>query len=298
MSVIPLMVGIGGVLALLLVLTVVALMGLHLGLRAPKILSDETPVEFAPDYQSVVIPSVDDVSMQAWWLAHAHAVHTIVVVHGWGSNRAQMLPFARVFFQAGYNVLLFDARNHGHSERAGHSSMPRFAQDISHALAWLRQYHPLSAQKIALLGHSVGASAAILEASRRTDMDALISVSAFAHPEWLMKRFFLSKHIPAWLAIGFNRYIQWVIGHPFDEIASVHALPRVHCPVLLIHGQMDAVVPIEDARILYQTSSGQNVQLWEIPLAGHSDVELIETYRVPLVSFLQNVGFCPVTHVK
>ena len=113
-----------------------------------------------------------------------------------------------------------------------------------------------------------------------------------------MKYFFLSNYIPSCFLFVFYRYRKRERGHPFDEIASVHALPRVHCPVLLIHGQMDAVVPIEDARILYQTSSGQNVQLWEIPLAGHSDVELIETYRVPLVSFLQNVGFCPVTHVK
>lgn len=291
-----LMMGVGGLLVLLLVL--LALVGLHFGLRAPKIRSDETPAEFAPNFQSIVIPSVDAVSMQAWWLAHAHATHTVVVVHGWGSNRAQMLPFARVFFEAGYNVLLFDARNHGHSGRAGHSSMPRFAQDIAYALTWLQQYQPLSAQKIALLGHSVGASAAILAASRRTDIDALISVSAFAHPEWLMTRFFLSKHIPAWLARGFNRYIQWVIGHRFEEIASVNALAHVRCPVLLIHGQKDEVVPIEDARILHQRNAHLHVHLWEIADAGHSDAQLIEMYRAPLAAFLQNVGFSPATHVK
>ncbi len=39
----------------------------------------------------------------------------------------------------------------------------------------------VDAQGLAVMGHSVGAGAALLTATRRTDVRAVISLSAFAH---------------------------------------------------------------------------------------------------------------------
>ena len=104
------------------------------------------------------------------------------------------------------NVLLFDARNHGQSDTHSFSSLPRFAEDLDSALAWLHANHPAACEKLVLLGHSVGAGAVLLAASRRTDIAAVISVSAFAHPEWVMRRYLQTLHLPNILIRIINRY--------------------------------------------------------------------------------------------
>lgn len=75
-----------------------------------------------------------------------------------------------------------DARNHGQSDTHSFSSLPRFAEDLESVLEWLHTNHPTACEKLVLLGHSVGAGAVLLAASRRTDIAAVISVSAFAGP--------------------------------------------------------------------------------------------------------------------
>ncbi len=292
------MILIGSVAVLTLVIMLGALGWMHRGFRAPRVKELQTPIHWAPNFQAVWIPTVDDKHIYAWFLPHPQANQTIVVVHGWGANMEMMLPFAQVFHQAGLNVLLFDARNHGQSELDGHSSMPKFAQDTQSALDWLYQHHPHSAERVGLLGHSVGASAAILTASRRHDMDALISISAFAHPEWLMTRFLQSKYISLPLVRLINRYIEWVIAHRFSDIASIYALSKVRCPTLLIHGGQDEVVPISDARVMYQRNAASHIQLWEIEQVGHADAHYIEQHAGGLLDFLRKAGFEVQTPVK
>ena len=67
--------------------------------------------------------------------------------------------------------------------------MPRFAEDLGQAIAWLKRHHPGRAEQIAVLGHSVGAGAALLETSRNRDIAAVISIAAFAHPAEVTKRY-------------------------------------------------------------------------------------------------------------
>ncbi|MFO8044381.1 MAG: alpha/beta fold hydrolase, partial [Halomonas sp.] len=172
-----------------------------------------------------------------WWLP-GEGRGTVVVAHGWGANRELMLPMARPLQAAGWNVLLFDMRNHGDSDADTFSSMPRFAEDTEATLAWLRARPGMRDAPVALLGHSVGAAAAVLAASRRDDIRAVVSLSAFAHPDGMMRRWLAEKRLPffplGWYVL---RYVEWVIGHRFDAIAPVNTLPKVRCPVLLVHGR-------------------------------------------------------------
>jgi pimeloyl-ACP methyl ester carboxylesterase len=89
---------------------------------------------------------------------------------------------------AGFAVLLIDARCHGRSDDEAFTSMPRFAEDIAAGLAWLRLQPEIAGDRLALLGHSVGAAAALLHACRHHDVRAVVSLSAFAHPRGHMSR--------------------------------------------------------------------------------------------------------------
>jgi len=183
-------------------------------------------------------------------------------------------------------VLLFDARCHGHSDDDNFASLPRFAEDLDCALAWLAQQPEVDEENIAVLGHSVGAGAVLLAASRRKDISAVISVAAFSHPANMMRRFLAARHVPC-LPFGWYvmRYVQHIIGHHFDAIAPRHTITQIRCPALLVHGSDDTIIPVSEAREIHAQRRSNAVQLLILPGEHDSSAEL-ERHADKLLAFL------------
>ena len=216
--------------------------------------------------QTVRIPAARGLSLFAWFVPALAAGPrpTVVLLHGWRGNASNLLPAAQALHQAGFAVLLMESRNHGRSDRDDHSSLPRFAEDLDSAIDWLKALPRVDPTRIVALGHSVGAAAVLLSASRRQDLAAVVSIAAFAHPEQLMRRWFALRFVPYWpFAWLINRSLERVIGVSFDAIAPVNTVAIATCPVLLVHGRHDTVVPITDAHRIRQRGNERNVTLLE-----------------------------------
>ncbi len=233
------------------------------------------------------LQAADGAPLFAWFIrpdaAPPEGAPALVVMHGWGSTASELLPGAEALRQAGFALLLLDARCHGRSGDAEFTSMPRFAEDIESALAWLRQQAAVDASRLILLGHSVGAAAALLVASRQEDICAVVSLSAFAHPGDVMRRWLRAHHIPMWpLGQWILTHVQQVIGANFDDLAPERTVRGVRAPVLLVHGERDDVVPIDDMRRIRQAAS-RPVQALGIPLVGHDLSVALDDAIVPRV---------------
>jgi pimeloyl-ACP methyl ester carboxylesterase len=259
---------------------------LRVSLAAPRVPIACSLNEHDVTGETVIIPTRRGRRLAGWWLS-GQGRGTVVITHGWGANRELMLPLARPLQAAGWNVLLFDARNHGESDADSFSSMPRFAEDTEAALDWLRASPGMADAPVALLGHSVGAAAVLLAASRRDDIAAVVSLSAFAHPDGMMRRWLAGKRLP-FVPLGWYvlRYVEHVIGHRFDAIAPVTTLPRVRCPVLLVHGRDDTVIPPSDAEWLHASRGDTPAELRLLP-GDHDLSQHIEAERPELLAFLE-----------
>ena len=240
--------------------------------------------------KAVRIPTTRGLSLFAWFVpALATGPRpTVVLLHGWCGNASNLLPAAKALHQAGFTVLLMEARNHGRSDHDDHSSLPRFADDLDSAIDWLRALPQVDNTRIVALGHSVGAAAALLSASRRNDVAAVVSIAAFAHPEQLMRRWFAARRVPYWpLAWSINRALERIIGARFDDIAPVNTVVKARCPVLLVHGRQDFVVPLADAHQIWRQGRQLNVALIECD-GSHEGFDDVNGIIHSILQFVQS----------
>ena len=210
-------------------------------------------------------------------------------MHGWGGSTSDMAPLVGPLLAAGLHVLLLDARRHGRSDDDEFVSMPRFAEDLESGLTWLRQRNDVDRSRLVLVGHSVGAGAGLLVASRDNQVAAVVSFASMAHPKVFMARA-LGRHLPGPLAKLGLWYVERTIGHRFETFAPVHTIGRVHVPVLLVHGDRDTTVPVADAYELH-AQAPERTQLVIVEGADHTSFGAsIEEVTPALFAFLENAG--------
>ena len=267
------------------------LLMVHRSFGAPRIPEKGDPGDRDLDFRQVWIPAGKGKRLFGWLLPVERPAGTMVLIHGWGSNAEFMLPLAELFVAAGLNVLLVDARNHGRSDPDGHSSLPRFAADLGSAVDWMCE-QPEHPGPVGLCGHSLGGGAALLCALDRDDIAAVISLATFAHPADMMRRFMRQVRIPGLIVPAVLRYLQWVIGRPYDEFAPVNTAGRVSCPVLMIHGSSDRTVPVADMEAIRGNCAGGAVEFLVVPRAGHKLVGGVGEFASDIQDFMARAGFC------
>lgn len=258
--------------------------GIRRGLRAER--EVETAVPSDLPWHEVRIPSANGKQLFGWLIPAQPGAPVLLVMHGWGGNAQMMLPLAAPLHAAGYALLLIDARCHGQSDDDSFASLPRFAEDIEHGIAWLRVQPEMAGVAVGVIGHSVGAGAALLAASRNPTIALVVSLAAFAHPAAMMRRWLHFKHVPYWpIGAYILAYVQKVIGFRFDDIAPLNTITRVLCPVLLVHGMEDETVPASEAEAIYLRRSHQRVELLLIP-GSHDEYADMERHLPALCDFL------------
>jgi len=239
------------------------------GLTAARVIEKAEPAGLP--WREVRLPTANGKQLFGWFIPTAQPGPALVVMHGWGGNAEMMLPLAAPLHAAGYGLLLIDARCHGRSEGDSFASLPRFAEDIEAALRWLALQPEVDRQALGVIGHSVGAGAALLAAARHPSIRAVVSLAAFAHPAVMMRRWLAARRIPYRpLGAYILAYVQRVIGYRFDDIAPCNTIAQVRCPVLIVHGEKDETVPASEAEQIYAARNSAAVELLLIP-GSHDD---------------------------
>jgi pimeloyl-ACP methyl ester carboxylesterase len=102
-----------------------------------------------------------------------HPVPGAVLCHGFGSSHRAVKAGARIIANHGVAVLIFDFRGHGASEGILDGNI---VQDVVDAWHFLSEFPGVDKRRIALIGHSMGAMAAIM-AARQVNPYALVALS-------------------------------------------------------------------------------------------------------------------------
>ncbi|MFO7777611.1 MAG: alpha/beta fold hydrolase [Nitriliruptoraceae bacterium] len=270
--------------------------------RIPPTPTNPTPADLELSAEDVELAAVDGTALRGWFLPAAPSGGApgpaVVVLHGWGSAASDLLPAAPGLVAAGLSVLLIDVRGHGRSDPADFMSMPRFAEDLEVAVARLRADPRVDPDRIGVIGHSVGAGACLLAASRDPRLGAVVAIAAMAHPAELIRSSRGLRSAPTSLASRVLTTIEDTIGHRFDAFAPINTIGRIVAPVVVLHGDDDTTVPPRDAARLADAAGG-TARLRLVPGAGHRALAPFLPLVPELATFLQGAltdpGRPPVT---
>lgn len=134
------------------------------------------------EYQEVTLITKDGLKLSAWYTPPKNGA-VILLAHGYNDNRPESLYV--MFAQNDYGVLAWDFRAHGNSE-GEISSLGYYEQlDVEAALDFALTQEGV--ETIGAWGGSMGASTILLTASKRNEIKAVVSDSAFPSLEDVLR---------------------------------------------------------------------------------------------------------------
>jgi pimeloyl-ACP methyl ester carboxylesterase len=245
-----------------------------------------------PQPQNVTIQG-DGVSLAAWYFDNPRDERcAVVMLHGFSGSKAEVLAATPMFWQRGCDLVLYDARGHGESDRALLSFGVHEREDLLRVVEWLTAKTDLPRSRIGLIGWSYGAATSIQAASEAGgDVAFVIADSSFSSMGDIT-RVQAEKQYGSWAKIFVpGALLVSSIRGGFDarDPAPADAIRTVRSPVLLVHSRQDAFTPVEHSERIYDHSDKQRTRLvipgWEAA-HGHSFTENPVGYTAAVDSFL------------
>ena len=235
---------------------------------ADRLLFLPPPPSYAAGPDILAIPAPDGVTLAAHWLPYPEARYTLLYCHGNATDLGQIEPrLQELHDRLGVAVLAWDYRGYGQSR--GLPGEPETLRDARTVAAYATRTLGVPPENLILYGHSLGGGPAVAIAASQP-CAGLVLQSAFTSA-------FRVK-------LGVRLF-------PFDKFDNLAKLPRVRCPVLVIHGTADTLIPFSHGQQLFAAVRGPKRHLW-VQGAGHND--LVETageeYWRALEDFLRTLG--------
>jgi dienelactone hydrolase len=159
----------------------------------------------------------------------------VVLAHEYDNDLCGAWPFANYLAKRGYRVLAIDMRCFGRSACPQGDAAGRVVDDLLAAVAELRHR---GVRKVALVGSSMGGSAALIAATRvQPPVDAVVELSGEANPTSLI-------HIP---------------------LNAQAAVQQLTVPAMFVVANLDQYTTVEETRAMYQADKTADKRLLLLP---------------------------------
>jgi pimeloyl-ACP methyl ester carboxylesterase len=234
------------------------------------------------DSRDVSLPSLDGTSLRARlipppatvppdaaaWILYLHGATASVGASGYNKAWAK-------FRRMGFGVLAVDYRGFGDS--AGEPSEAGLYLDSGGAYTHLTETLHVPPARVIIYGYSLGSAVAIDLASRVPAAGLIVEGALTSVPDRGAE---LYPYLPiAWLAR--NRF------------ASIDKIARVTMPKLFLHARLDAIIPLEHGRRLFERA--QPPKTFQEVAGTHTTAYAVDpAFMAAVVRFVDGLGL-PVT---
>jgi hypothetical protein len=222
------------------------------------------PSSYQDTREILKLTTADQIQLSAVYLPNPASTYTILYIHGNAEDLGDIQPVLQQLRTIGFSVFAYDYRGYGTSQ--GKPSERNAYRDVDTAYEYLTQKLGVLPERIIIYGRSVGAGSAV-ELAARKPVAGLIMESAFT------SAFRVVVPIPIL---------------PFDKFRNIDKIKRVKCPVLVMHGKGDEVVPFQHGQRLFSAAPEPKRSLW-VDEASHNDFLWVagEQYGKTLREFVE-----------
>jgi dienelactone hydrolase len=257
---------------------------------------DATPTDVGLAYQDVRLRTDDGVTLAGWYVPSANRAG-IVLLHGAGSTRSDVLAHAAVLNGAGFGVLMVDARGHGDSGGRAMDFGWHGDRDIAAATAYLAARPDVDARRIGAVGMSMGGEEALGATATNDVLRAVVAEGATARgaPDeaWLSDRY------------GIRGAVQEQLERVQDRVTDVltdASVPASLRAAVATSGRTRSLLisagnePDEGHAASYIAAAAPDrVETWAVEGAGHADgLEVApEAWAARVVAFLTDALLLP-----
>ena len=253
-----------------------------MNIHPPRFKSNNNPSNLGLDYENVSFTTSDNIKIKAWLIESKKANGTVIVGHGYPFDKGNILPVA-LFLYPDYNLLFYDHRYFGESEGRITTGGFKEVEDVKAAVEFARKRFPK--QPIALYGFSLSASSMLMS---RENVNAIIADSPYSDLNKIINAVYFIfgplRYPFVWTTAVLSKIIFGV--YPID-ISAAEAIRDSQIPMLVIHGDKDSQIPVENSYILKENNP--DIELWIAKGADHGQAHALykEEYEKRVKEFLR-----------
>ena len=221
-----------------------------------------TPDAYGIQYDDVTFRTEDGLNLNGWFVPGKKSLpdaglHTLLWFHGNSGNINRRLDNIKMLHdRVPVNVFIFDYRQYGRSE--GKISEQGTYIDARAALAYLHSRNDINNDKIIFFGRSLGSAVAV-ELAVKEKCRALILETPFTSIKEMGKK--LYPFLP------FTFFLR-------TKYDSLSRIGDIKVSTLIMHGDKDELVPIEQGKMLYEKANDPK-EFYTIPGAMHNDTHIV-----------------------
>ncbi len=182
-------------------------------------------------------------------------VPCVILSHGLESHKDsnKWLVLSSRFYDAGYATLRFNYRGCGEGEEKSEgnfedTNLTSRIADFKAAIDFVRKAK-VDTSRLGVIGSSFGGMAAVAAGDERIKAMAILATpSLIPYPSGESLEYLKKK---GYLELGSGKRLRLSFYDDLHQYDIYEAVEQIRCPLLIIQGSRDEVVPVEHARELY-----------------------------------------------
>jgi fermentation-respiration switch protein FrsA (DUF1100 family) len=197
---------------------------------------------------------------------------SVILSHGITYTLFGSVKYMKIFRDLGFNILIYDLRNHGKS--GGRNSTFGFYEryDLQTITTWLINKVGSEAV-IGTHGESMGAGITLMHAAIDPRLSFIIEDCSYSNLNDLFRyRLQHDYHMPAFPIIAIASLMsRFLTGMSFNAVRPDQEVQKINAPVLFIHGAEDVYIPTSQVYDLYNNKTNGTRKLYVAPAAAHAE---------------------------
>ncbi len=228
-----------------------------------------------------------------YYIPYPKSQKTVVISHGIAYNLDGSIKFLHQFRKRGFNVLIYDHRNHGNSG-GGNTTFGYYEKYDLKAVVDYAVQKQGGAGRIGIHGESMGGAIALQYGAIDDRCAFIITDCTFSDLRELLEyRLNYDYHLPGVLFLPLaDLFCRILAGMPLSAVSPQRDVRHLQTPVLFIHGRDDRYVPAKMSQMLYGAKTEGVRQLYLVDGARHAEAYVHDpkTYEDRVDQFLAQLG--------